>query len=280
MIIASIPGFNHVSAQKSPIQTSTNGPVNIPLSAEKQQNEEPVRKPAPTQAPDKHHNNPTQQAKPPHEGQHPEHGAEIELTEAEQKQVQELKRRDREVRAHEQAHAAVAGSLAKGGPSYEYQRGPDGVRYAVGGHVGIDTSRVSGDPQATITKAQQIKRAALAPAQPSGTDRAVAARAAQMEARARVELAAQRAEELGNNEVNLTTGQQEEGAEEINSEQSSRTEHTDQLIETHSKCAVCGGHHSAESHVVMIQDQLHQVFTEHKSSSTSHNHDQSFHLTL
>ncbi|MEJ2153906.1 MAG: putative metalloprotease CJM1_0395 family protein [Desulfobacteraceae bacterium] len=44
-----------------------------------------------------------------------------------------------------------------------------------------------GSPDATIRKMQQIRRAALAPAQPSGTDRAVAAQAAQIEAQARME---------------------------------------------------------------------------------------------
>ena len=64
------------------------------------------------------------------------------LTEQEVKQVQELKARDREVRAHEAAHLAAAGSLATG-VSFTYQRGPDGVQYAVGGEVGIDTSPVA-----------------------------------------------------------------------------------------------------------------------------------------
>ena len=74
----------------------------------------------------------------------------------------------------------------QGGASYQYQSGPDGNMYAVGGEVGIDTSP-AGSPEATIQKMQQIQRAALAPAQPSGTDRAVAAQAAQIEAQARMQ---------------------------------------------------------------------------------------------
>ncbi len=111
------------------------------------------------------------------------------LTEEERKQVQELQRRDREVRAHEQAHLAAAGGHALGGASYSYQAGPDGRRYAVGGEVSIDTSPVRDDPRATIAKAQTIRAAALAPADPSGADRAVAAAAAKMEADAQRELA-------------------------------------------------------------------------------------------
>lgn len=114
-----------------------------------------------------------------------------DLTEEEQEQVSELKSRDREVRSHEQAHLAAAGAYATGGPSYEYQQGPDGRRYAVGGEVGIDTSPVSGDPEATIQKAQQIRAAALAPASPSGQDQQVAAAATQMESQARAELSKQ-----------------------------------------------------------------------------------------
>lgn len=37
-----------------------------------------------------------------------------------------------------------------------YKTGPDGVKYAVSGEVLIDTSRVPGDPQATLQKAQLI----------------------------------------------------------------------------------------------------------------------------
>ena len=99
-----------------------------------------------------------------------------ELTEEEQQRVQELKSRDREVRQHEQAHMAAAGGHARGGPSYEYTTGPDNRRYASGGEVSIDTSKVADDPGATIRKAQIIYRAAMAPAEPSSQDRSVALR--------------------------------------------------------------------------------------------------------
>ncbi len=108
-----------------------------------------------------------------------------------QRQISQLKARDQEVRAHELAHAAAAGGLAKGGPTFEYQRGPDGQLYAVGGEVQIDTSGISGDPEATLQKAQQIQQAALAPAQPSAQDRSVAVAAAAMAAAARAEIASQ-----------------------------------------------------------------------------------------
>ena len=119
-----------------------------------------------------------------------------ELTEEEQREVEQLKNRDREVRAHEQAHMAAAGPYARGGPRYDYESGPDKKRYAVGGEVSIDTSPVSGDPEATIRKAQVVRRAAQAPAEPSPQDRRVAAEAGRMEAKARQELSQERMEEM------------------------------------------------------------------------------------
>lgn len=101
-----------------------------------------------------------------------------ELSDEEQAQVAKLKQIDAKVRAHERAHAAVGGAHA-GAPSYTYTRGPDGQMYATGGEVAIDISAES-DPEATLQKATQVAAAALAPADPSGQDRAVAAAAAQL----------------------------------------------------------------------------------------------------
>lgn len=101
-----------------------------------------------------------------------------ELSDEEQAQVAKLKQIDAKVRAHERAHAAVGGAHA-GAPSYTYTRGPDGQMYATGGEVAIDISAES-DPEATLQKAAQVAAAALAPADPSGQDRAVAAAAAQL----------------------------------------------------------------------------------------------------
>ncbi|MCE1253191.1 MAG: hypothetical protein LWX83_06530 [Anaerolineae bacterium] len=111
-----------------------------------------------------------------------------ELTDKQESEVRQLQQIDREVRAHEQAHLAAGGNLVRGGATYEYQTGPDGKRYAVGGEVQIDISAVNGDPEATIEKARQIRQAALAPADPSSQDRAVAAQATRMEITARQEL--------------------------------------------------------------------------------------------
>src|SRR6056297_1068156 len=112
------------------------------------------------------------------------------LDSAELKQLTEPKARDREVRAHEAAHQAVGGQYA-GAMSFTYQRGPDGAQYAVGGEVSIDLSPVQGDPQATIEKMRIVRAAAMAPAEPSGQDRAVAAQAMQIMLQAQSELAAE-----------------------------------------------------------------------------------------
>jgi hypothetical protein len=109
------------------------------------------------------------------------------LSEDQKQQVKELKKRDADVKSHEQAHMASGGGLVQGGASFEYQNGPDGRMYAVGGEVKIDMSPER-TPEATIRKMQQVRRAALAPAEPSGTDRAVAAQASQIETQARAEL--------------------------------------------------------------------------------------------
>jgi hypothetical protein len=118
-----------------------------------------------------------------------------ELSESDQRVIAALRQRDREVRTHEMAHLLAAGPHARGGPQYTYKMGPDGKRYAVEGAVPLDVSPVPGDPQATLQKAITLRCAALAPAHPSGTDMAIAAKAAAMISRARHELLSLRRQE-------------------------------------------------------------------------------------
>ena len=144
----------------------------------------------------------------------------VALTEEEQVLLDQLRARDREVRAHEAAHAAVGGRYA-GSASLDYTRGPDGRNYATGGEVSISTSPVAGDPQATIEKAQVIQAAALAPAEPSSQDRRGAAEAAQLELEARAELQAQQAEEAEQEQPEPAQDAEAEGRAE-NGEAASR----------------------------------------------------------
>lgn len=119
----------------------------------------------------------------------------VPLSEQEIQEVEELSQRDDEVRAHEQAHAAIGGNLA-GQPNLEYQQGPDGKRYAVSGEVQIDISVVDGDPEETMQKMRQVYSAAMAPMEPSGADLRIAADAMRKYNEARQELTDERMDEL------------------------------------------------------------------------------------
>jgi len=114
--------------------------------------------------------------------------SETQKVDVQQEQIiNELQRRDKEVRSHELAHAAVGGSFT-GAPNYSFETGPDGQKYAVGGEVSVDLSTVAGNPTATIAKMQKVHAAALAPANPSVQDTQVAASAIQIILQAQSEL--------------------------------------------------------------------------------------------
>jgi len=98
------------------------------------------------------------------------------------------------VKAHELAHMAVLGGAAASGIQYSYAIGPGGARYATGGSIAVDFSPVPGNPKATIRKARQIRRAALAPGDPSAADMRAAAKAYRMEKEAQKELEKARSE--------------------------------------------------------------------------------------
>lgn len=180
MIIGSVSVSNFAYGHCSPQGQCDSGNKETKSESVKEQTEQPLKK-------------------------DPSSGSSQELTEEEKRQVAELKQRDREVRAHEAAHMAAGGAYVRGGASFTYQTGPDGGRYAVGGEVSIDASPVSGDPEATIRKMQTVRRAALAPADPSGQDRSVAAKASTREVQAQKELAAERTEKAKENQEKHST---------------------------------------------------------------------------
>ncbi|WP_456383889.1 putative metalloprotease CJM1_0395 family protein [Persephonella sp.] len=117
-----------------------------------------------------------------------------------QQAVQQLRMIEQKVKAHEMAHKAAGGDLT-GPVKYKYKKGPDGKLYIVGGEVPIKLKQGK-TPEETIQIAQKIKRAALAPADPSAQDRAVAAAASMLEMRAKAELAKQQ-----KNQQNTESGQ-------------------------------------------------------------------------
>ena len=106
---------------------------------------------------------------------------------AEKEVIRSLEIRDKEVRNHERSHASVGGSHT-GAPTYSYETGPDGKKYAVEGEVSVDLTPVAGDPKETIAKMKQVQAAALAPADPSSQDIQVAASAASIILEAQSEL--------------------------------------------------------------------------------------------
>jgi hypothetical protein len=108
------------------------------------------------------------------------------LTPEDKQVVSRLVARDSAVRAHEAAHQAAARGLG-GAASFSYETGPDGRRYAVGGEVPVSI-RPGRTPRETIANAQVVRSAALAPADPSSQDMAVAAQATQIEAEARQQI--------------------------------------------------------------------------------------------
>jgi len=130
----------------------------------------------------------------------------VELSPEARRTLEKLKATDTAVRAHEAAHLAAAAGIATGGAQFSTTRGPDGKMYATGGEVGIDASEVPNNPDATLAKARQVVAAALAPADPSPQDMAVAAQGRNMEAKASAEIAAQKvAERTEENQENQET---------------------------------------------------------------------------
>lgn len=119
------------------------------------------------------------------------------ITSEEQKKIEELKKIDAKVKAHELAHQAAAGELFRG-KSFKYVTGPDGKQYAVGGEVSIDITPDPENPQKTIQKMQKARRAALAPADPSSTDLKIASETLKIEAEARRKLNEEKNNELKN----------------------------------------------------------------------------------
>lgn len=101
-----------------------------------------------------------------------------------QQVVSRLQAVEIKVKAHEAAHKAAGGAIT-GPVSYSYTRGPDGKSYITGGEVSITVSSAK-TPEETVNRMELVVRAALAPADPSPQDRAVAARAIALAQQARL----------------------------------------------------------------------------------------------
>ena len=142
-----------------------------------------------------------------------------ELSLEEQRIVTELQAADTNVRAHEAAHMAAGGGLTSPA-SYTYERGPDNKMYAVAGEVGISTGE-GNTPQESLNKAQTIRRAALAPADPSPQDLKVAAQAASMEMSARAQIMQEKMAQNSQNPNNSNETSNDAGNSAVNSAENS-----------------------------------------------------------
>ncbi len=85
--------------------------------------------------------------------------------------LEKFKKADAQIRSHEQVHATIGQTTAP--ISYNYQKGPDGKMYAVGGNVRFDTS-IPDDPKAAAFKLDQLSRAATGVSDPSEADTMIA----------------------------------------------------------------------------------------------------------
>lgn len=86
-----------------------------------------------------------------------------------QRVIDELKSRDKEVRAHESAHSANPELVKIGAAQFDYTMGPDGKAYATGGRVTLSTGN-SKTPEEALIKAEALKKASMSPGEPSSKD--------------------------------------------------------------------------------------------------------------
>jgi hypothetical protein len=134
-----------------------------------------------------------------------DHYDDEDLSAEDKRKLQDLKRKDKEVRRQEQIRRAVAGPVARGGPRYRYVEGPDGKKYAISGEIVLDTyfGDVLSNPEAALKKARRVRRAALS-GNPSARDRQIASKATQVEAKARRILAQKKENQEARKEATYT----------------------------------------------------------------------------
>lgn len=104
------------------------------------------------------------------------------------RELRQLQRSDRQVRLQENVQRQMGAELVRGGAEYTFVEGPDGRRYAVSASSEFKLPDANTEPRQAAHDAAQIRRAVLASARSSPADRALAARAASLEARARAEI--------------------------------------------------------------------------------------------
>ncbi len=86
-----------------------------------------------------------------------------------QRVIDQLISRDKEVRVHEASHSINPELIKIGSAQFDYTIGPDGKAYATGGKVTLSTG-ISRTPEEALSKAGALKKAAMAPGEPSSQD--------------------------------------------------------------------------------------------------------------
>lgn len=109
----------------------------------------------------------------------------------EERTIDRLKSRDREVRMHEASHGNSPELIKIGPAQFDYTIGPDGKAYATGGRVTLSTG-TSGTPEEALSKAMALKKASIAPGEPSSQDFGSLNAAIAMEFEARNQLYSER----------------------------------------------------------------------------------------
>lgn len=86
-----------------------------------------------------------------------------------QRIIEQLKSRDKEVRSHEASHSISPELVKIGSAQFDYTIGPDGKAYATGGRVTLSTGSAM-TPEEALSKAEALKKASMAPGEPSTKD--------------------------------------------------------------------------------------------------------------
>ena len=88
-----------------------------------------------------------------------------------QRVLNKFKNKDNEIRTHEQTHASLGTTTAP--INYNFQVGPDGKLYAMGGSVRFDTS-IPSNPENAIVKLEELRDASSSVSPLSGADASIA----------------------------------------------------------------------------------------------------------
>ena len=116
----------------------------------------------------------------------------------EQRIVDKLQIRDKEVKAHEMSHGIDPNLIKIGSAQFDYTIGPDGKIYATGGKVTLSTGNPN-SPEDAVAKAQALKKTSIAPGNPSPQDLQALNAAMDMEAEAQNNIYSNNKNKLNNN---------------------------------------------------------------------------------